>query len=207
LTLTSRTLAPLLDGVKHNREDVLVTTREDSAPGLRDALLQAARAELTAGGSAAVSLRAVARRAGVSHAAPGYAFGDRAGLLTAVAAQGFRELAAALDDPPVPAGRAGLAELGRRYVGFARTEPALYEVMFSPGDLTEGDAELEGARSASLRALTRLTRGDGAEEPPGEVTLISWAFAHGAASLATQGALPPGVAETLVDSFAGLALR
>lgn len=184
-----------------------MTTDATSAPDLRATLLHAARAELTEGGSAAVSLRAVARRAGVSHAAPGYAFGDRAGLLTAVAAQGFRELAAALDEPPVAAGRAGLAELGRRYVGFAQAEPALYEVMFRPGNLVEGDAELESARSASLRALTRLTRSDGADQPPGEVTLISWAFAHGAASLATQGALEPQTVDALIGRFAGLALH
>ena len=174
------------------------------SPGLRAALLSAARAELEAAGGVALSLRAVARRAGVSHAAPAYAFGDRAGLLTAVAAQGFRELAQAMDQPPAPAGRAGLADLGRRYVDFARANPALYEVMFRPGELV-ADAELDEARSASLRTLTRLTRDDGAEHPPGEVTLISWAFAHGAASLAVQGALPPESVATLVGDFATLA--
>lgn len=184
----------------------MTTTSRDDAPDLRSALLRAARAELAEGGTAAVSLRAVARRAGVSHAAPGYAFGDRAGLLTAVAAQGYRELAAAMDELPVPEGREGLTELGRRYVAFAQAEPALYEVMFRPADLAVGDAELERARSASLRALTRLTRSDGAEHPASDVTLISWAFAHGVASLAAQGALPTEVVGPLVLRFSELAL-
>lgn len=170
------------------------------------ALLRAARQELGEGGGGAVSLRAVARRAGVSHAAPAYAFGDRAGLLTAVAAQGFRELAQVMDSPPAPAGREGLAELGHRYVEFARAHPALYEVMFRPGDLIADDEELDAARAASLRALTRLTRSDGAEGPLGEVTLIAWAFAHGTASLTGQGALPSAAVASLVDGFAALAI-
>jgi len=171
---------------------------------LRRTLLRAARAELAEGGRAAVSLRAVARRAGVSHAAPAYAFGDRAGLLTAVAAQGYRELAAVMDEPATSGGAADLAELGRRYVAFAEREPALYELMFRPGELRQDDADLASARAASLRALTRRTRPDGAEGPPGEVTLISWALAHGVASLAAQGALPPSATGALVDGFAAL---
>ena len=171
---------------------------------LRAALVRAARAELQEGGSGAVSLRAVARRAGVSHAAPGYAFGDRAGLLTAVAVQGFGELAQVMDAPPVPPGRAGLAELGRRYVAFAAEHPALYGLMFSPGDLVDDDEELQAARAASLRALTRLTSADDGSGPPGQATWISWAFAHGVASLVAGGALPPGGVQDLVEGFAGL---
>lgn len=174
------------------------------ADGLRPALLRAARAELAEGGRAAVSLRAVARRAGVSHAAPAYAFGDRAGLLTAVATQGYRELAATMDEPAASGEPADLAELGRRYVAFAQREPALYELMFRPAELADDDADLASARAASLRALTRRTRPDGADGPPGEVTLISWALAHGVASLAAQGALPASATDALVDGFAAL---
>lgn len=179
--------------------------------GLRSALVRAARAELDENGSAAVSLRAVARRAGLSHAAPAYAFGDRSGLLTAVAAQGFEELAAVMDEP-APPGRDGLAELGRRYVAFARANPALYEVMFRPGELRADDGDLQTARAASLQALNRTTRprdprtpADG-QVPAEEVALVAWAFAHGVASLATQGALPHSAVPALVDRFATLAL-
>lgn len=179
-------------------------TTPSDADGLRPALLRAARAELAEGGRAALSLRAVARRAGVSHAAPAYAFGDRAGLLTAVAAQGYRELAAVMDQPASSGGSADLAELGRRYVAFAQREPALYELMFRPGDLQLDDADLASARAASLRALTRQTRRDGADGPPAEMTLVSWALAHGVASLAAQGALPAAATDALVDGFAAL---
>lgn len=59
---------------------------------LRRALLEAAAAEIAEVGPSAISLRSIARRAGVSHAAPAHHFGDRAGLLAAVAADGFRRL-------------------------------------------------------------------------------------------------------------------
>src|SRR6266702_4843210 len=63
---------------------------------LRRVLLQAAVEAILESGPATVSLRDLARRAGVSHAAPAYHFGDKAGLLTAVAADGFWRLADAL---------------------------------------------------------------------------------------------------------------
>jgi len=178
-------------------------TADRRAPGnLHQVLLEAARAELAENGHAAVSLRAVARRAGVSHAAPAYAFGDRAGLLSAVAGQGFRELAAAMDSPAAAAGPDGLADLGRRYVRFASENPALYELMFRPAELAADHPDLEAARAASLVALTRITRADGADAPPGPATLVSWAFAHGTASLVAQGALPAEAVASLIDTFA-----
>jgi len=181
-----------------------VPTTATPSKDLRAALVRAARAELAEGGAGAVSLRAVARWAGVSHAAPAYAFGDRAGLLTAVAVAGFGELAGAMEVPPAGPGRAGLADLGRRYVAFAAAHPALYGLMFSPGDLDLTDADLQAARAAALRALTRLTRADGADGPPAPTTSISWAFAHGVASLVAGGSLPAGEVGALVDGFAEL---
>jgi len=199
-------MAPLIDSVKPWREDERVPTAAtaSTAPDdLRATLVRAARAELGEGGAGAVSLRAVARRAGVSHAAPGYAFGDRAGLLTAVAVQGFTELAQVMEEPPVSPGREGLAELGRRYVAFAGEHPALYSLMFSPVDLVADDADLRAARAASLRALTRVSGTDGRDAAPGPATLISWAFAHGVASLTAGGSLPAQGVRDLIDGFAG----
>ena len=84
---------------------------------LRPALLRAAVEVIGQSGPAAMSLREVARRAGVSHAAAAYHFGDKAGLLTAVAAQGYRmlteELRRARDS------RRGFLEVGVAYVRFA----------------------------------------------------------------------------------------
>lgn len=169
---------------------------------LRASLLAAARAELDGGGRAAVSLRAVARRVGVSHAAPAYAFGDRSGLLTAVAAQGFREMAAAMDAPVPSSATSALAELGRRYVSFARRHPALYDLMFHPADLNTADPELQAARAASLRALSAVTDDPTTGATLGELTQISWAFAHGVAALVGQGALSPDAVDALMERYA-----
>ncbi len=181
-----------------------------TASELRSALITAARTELAEHGRAQLSLRAVARRAGVSHAAPAYHFTDRAGLLTAVVAEGFRELAAAMDAPLADEG-APLAQLGRRYVAFASADPALYELMFRPEELRTDDPELASARAASLARLAAVT-GSGPDRV-GDTTIISWAFAHGIATLAAQGALGvlrPGddvatAAAQLVDAYAALA--
>jgi len=186
-------------------------------PRLRLQLLAAARSELRESGRAGLSLRAVARRAGVSHAAPAYAFRDRSGLLTAVAAQGFRELAAAMDAPTPPGDRRALAALGRRYVDFATADPALYDLMFRTRELDVEDPELQLAREASLRALVAVTTDDGGATGPGELTMLSWTAAHGIAALAVQGLLADGPAPdaagglprsspaALVDLFAALA--
>ncbi|MDQ1083343.1 MULTISPECIES: TetR/AcrR family transcriptional regulator [Microbacterium] len=160
---------------------------ESSRDDLRARLVAAARAELDEHGRGRVSLRAVARRAGVSHAAPAYSFGDRAGMLSAVAAEGFAQLAAELD-APVPEDTSALAELGTRYVAFAQRNPALYDLMFRPDEVDETAPDLIAARQASLRALIAAT--GGAEEGnPTALTVISWALAHGLASLDAQGAI------------------
>src|SRR5215210_1552970 len=84
---------------------------------LRRALLDAAVEAIAADGPAAVSLRDLARRAGVSHAAPAHHFGDKAGLLTAVAAQGYQLLADTLTAARQRSG--DFLEVGVAYVRFA----------------------------------------------------------------------------------------
>ena len=97
---------------------------------LRPALLRAAVEAIGQAGPAAMSLREVARRAGVSHAAAAYHFGDKAGLLTAVATQGYRMLAEELRDAR-DADR-GFLEVGIAYVRFAVSHRAHFEVMYRP---------------------------------------------------------------------------
>jgi len=188
----------------------------ESVKGLRSRLVRAAREELVENGHAGVSLRAVARRAGVSHAAPAYHFGDRRGLLTAVVVEGFRELAAALDAPAPRAGTGSdmprLELLGRRYLDFASDERALYELMFRPAELDPDDPDLVAARRASLAALVGATSPGSA---PNALTLVSWALAHGLATLQAQGALgvvgggtdtggsPPGSSDDTAGALLG----
>src|SRR5215471_19282528 len=94
----------------------------------RDRLLAAAREELAEVGTQGISLRAIARRAGVSHALPKHHFRDRAGLLTAVATEGFRALREALAAARGRTPSARLVALGRAYVSVALAQPATFDL-------------------------------------------------------------------------------
>ena len=109
---------------------------------LHDALLGAAEAELAETGLEAFSLRRVAKRAGVSHAAPAHHFGDAGGLLTALAAEGFRQFTATMtaqEALAAPDPRARMIAAGLGYIGFAAQRPALFRLIFS-SDRPDGAA-------------------------------------------------------------------
>ncbi|WP_025620364.1 TetR/AcrR family transcriptional regulator [Salinispora cortesiana] len=155
---------------------------------LRRALLAAAAVAIEESGPAALSLRDLARRAGVSHAAPAHHFGDKPGLLTALAVEGFDLLAAALQTGD------SLLEMGVAYVDFAVRRRAHFEVMYSP-DLYRADApEVVAARGRSravLRsAVADLPPGPGAVGGAAGDALAAWSIVHGFATLWKAGALP-----------------
>ncbi|MFE5300741.1 TetR/AcrR family transcriptional regulator [Streptomyces sp. NPDC056632] len=145
---------------------------------LRQAVLSAALDVIATEGPGALSLRDLARRAGVSHAAPAHHFKDRTGLLTAIAAQGYDLLAEALADAP------DLRERGVRYVRFAAAHPAHFQVMFQPDLHRADDPELLAAKeraSAQLRAgVTGLAAGTA---DPRSTGIAAWSLAHGFATL------------------------
>ncbi|WKX73520.1 TetR/AcrR family transcriptional regulator [Streptomyces sp. XD-27] len=159
---------------------------------LRRAILTAALDVVAADGPGAISLRDLARRAGVSHAAPAHHFKDRAGLLTAIAAEGYSLLADALAE--VPAGTPdSLRELGVQYVRFALAHPAHFEVMHRPELLHRDDLEFVAARSL---AWHRLRRGVESRAAAGrgpdleQAVLAAWSLAHGYATLRLSGNIP-----------------
>src|SRR3954452_17917444 len=99
---------------------------------LREAMLRAAESIMERDGIGGLTLRAAAREAGVSHAAPKNHFGDVMGLLSDLAAVGFGRFRAAMEaqirkSDPAPA---RLAAIGRGYVTFARTYPDLFFLLF-----------------------------------------------------------------------------
>lgn len=152
---------------------------------LRRALLAAALDLVAEHGPAALSLREVARRAGVSHAAPTHHFRHKAGLLTAIAADGYRMLAEALAAAGAKAGSAAFREQGVAYVAFATEHPAHFAVMRAPYLLDNDDADLVAARDSAgdqLRAGAATLPGGGPATP-----LAAWSLVHGLASLLLEG--------------------
>lgn len=155
-------------------------------------------------GIAELSLRELARRAGVSHAAPAHHFGDRAGLLTAVATEGFRRFRAALEAARDAAGPNALLQLnatGRAYVHFAVEQRAYFELMFRPEHLNQSDPTLQAASDASYQVLLdTVVAAQALGMAPGidarSVALAAWANVHGLATLWLDGNLTqrmPGV--------------
>lgn len=158
---------------------------------LRRALLDAAAAAIAEDGVGALSLRSLAKSVGVSNAAPTYHFTDKAGLLTALATEGFELLADALD---AAAATGGLLEMGMAYVEFAIGHSAHFQVMFQPGLYEPDDT---GLRAAESRAGAALARGVDAKglgldgEASESAQTAAWSIVHGYASLVLSGAIAP----------------
>ena len=175
---------------------------------LREAMLQAAERILERDGIQGLTLRAAAREAGVSHAAPKNHFGDLSGLLSELAAVGFERFVALMQanvresDPP-PQRMAGI---GRGYVTFARTHPGLFLLMFRSERLDMQRPALRAAVDASSRVLSGAVGAVRDESLAPELTLSqaasvvgAWSLVHGFAMLLLDGRLkalmarlPPG---------------
>jgi len=170
---------------------------------LRRALLDVAAEAIAEDGPAALSMRDLARRAGVSHAAPAHHFGDKKGLLTALAAEGFDRLAADLRETRAATG--SFLELGVTYVRFAMVHRAHFEVMWRPDLYHADDPDLVAARGRSGDALysgvANLPDGQAraGTEAVREAGLASWSLAHGFATLWLSGSLPdmPGMPDEM----------
>jgi AcrR family transcriptional regulator len=164
---------------------------------LKRAVMDGALVAIAEHGPAALSLRDVARRAGVSHAAPAHHFGDKAGVLTAIATEGFELLTAGTRAATEQTG--SLIEGGIAYIRFALEHPAHYEVMFRPDLYRRDDDALIKARDAAANVLSNAVRRSlGAEADEQEVlsgVIASWSFAHGFANLWSAGSI-----QALVDS-------
>ncbi len=157
------------------------------------ALLEAALAILEEHGINGLTLRAVARRAGVSHMAPAHHFGDLEGLLSELAALGFRRFGAALAGS---AGQDRLDAMGEAYVAFARGSPALFQLMFRSERLDPTRPSLADALHRAGDLLTQTAGGFVGGQ--GEPTLAqvagavrAWSMVHGFAMLLLDGRLGP----------------
>ena len=158
---------------------------------LRRALIDAARRLLEADGPSALSLRAVAREAGVSPAAPYHHFKDKGELLEAVAHEGWDLLNDIMTQARAEHSsvHAKLAALGVAYVCFARDNPALYRVMYDRSRDKESLPEHLHAGDDSAYCQVRNTLVEAGADPDDTVglelaTTAAWCAAHGLAEMA-----------------------
>lgn len=169
---------------------------------LRRALVEGALEEVDERGLDDMSIRSVARRVGVSHAAPAHHFGNREGLLRAVAARGFELLAAELRSAVE---RGGPIDAGRAYVNFGLRHPQLLALMFGPRSRSD-DGEVEASRQKTAAALRSAMGVEDGGDGDRSLVLAAWALAHGLVTLLLAGQVEPHGgedAEALVRSVLG----
>jgi AcrR family transcriptional regulator len=191
---------------------------------LRDALLQAAERVLERDGLAGLTLRAVAREAGVSHAAPTHHFGDLTGLVSELAAIGFRQFNAAMAascTPDTPYPGKGMAR-AKAYVAYAQAHPGMYGLMFRTERLDYSRPSLHEAAETSFSGLASAIAASRHEQIEREHLTLdqaaaiarAWSLVHGFTMLLLDGRLkdilhrlPAGTdAETLLDAMLKLTM-
>jgi AcrR family transcriptional regulator len=177
---------------------------------LRAALLSCAERTLSEEGAGQLSLRELARRVGVSHAAPRRHFADKQALLDALAEDGFERLGSELREAMKAAGagfHARLLAFAQTYVRFATQHAALLDLMFAgkhrPG---AADSLREAADRAFEAPLALIVEGQAAGEVvPGDpegVAVVAWAALQGLAALVNSGMLDDGGLDDLVADAA-----
>ncbi|MGW5109594.1 TetR/AcrR family transcriptional regulator [Nocardia sp. NPDC004123] len=152
---------------------------------LKATLLKAAAEQVAAEGVDSISLRALAQRAGVSHAAPAHHFGNRQGLFTELAIEGYglleHELHSAAGD---------FREMAVAYIRFARSHPGHFDVMFRRELLDMDDERLIAANEGSGRELrTGVAELDTPVADMKAAQLAAWSLVHGFAALWHAGTL------------------
>ena len=144
---------------------------------LKAVILGEAAALVAERGADGISLRELARAAGVSHAAPAHHFTDRRGLFTALAAEGWRKLAAELTGA-----RPDFVDAALAYVRFALDHPGHYAVMFDSSLVDPADPELAAAQKAAgaelAHGVSTLTDARAKTDPQG-AALAAWSLVHG----------------------------
>lgn len=161
---------------------------------VRSEVLAAALEAVGEGGVASVSLRDLARRVGITHGAASHHFGDKAGVLRAVAAEGYGLLADYLEEA---ASSGDFGDVGVAYVRFAADHPSHFEVMFRPDLYRPEDEQLMEAKARSAAALYESARqvADAAGGDHHKAGVAGWALVHGIATLWRDGNLPPDLGD------------
>lgn len=185
---------------------------------LREALLIAADQLLHEEGLQGLTLRACARRAGVSHAAPKHHFANLSELLSEAAARAFDRLTAALQEARAKVGDdpdERFVAAARTYIDFARSHPAHFRLMFRTDSLTTCNEAFSTASSrafAELADIITLQRGEPDVAPEElhervmqaglmEDILLGWSYVHGYTQLLLEGQLDSFAEDGDLDAF------
>ena len=184
------------------------TTKAYHHGDLREALIKAGRAILEKDGVEALTLRACARKAGVSHAAPQHHFASISDLLAEIAATGFDDFVKALDRgaarSAVPAEK--LKAMGQSYVAFARERPAVYQLMFGVAAPLSSE-RLRAARIAAWKQLADAVSAVAGPDDKEPKAMQVWSAVHGFSMLVIGQQLPPvvSISQALKRVIDGLA--
>lgn len=159
---------------------------------LRAELVARAEQVLAADGVDAITLRALARDLGVSHAAPGRHFADRLALLDALAADGFDRLNRQLVAPATAAGTFDqrLHATARAYMKFAGTYPALLELMYARKQHGASPEVRTASDACAHTLLSLLAAKEAPIDDPERFGIIMLACLQGIAALAVDDGLP-----------------
>jgi len=191
----------ILSRIARKEYDQRVKTRDHYHHGdLRATLVAAGLKQLEEDGQAAISLRALAKAAGVSPNAPYRHFADKNALMGALAAEGFHRFADLVENagqsPGSPVEK--LRAQGSAYLVFATVQPALYHLMFSPYGYSLHSPTCQAESERAFASLIEVTAGAQRFGWKSEVSLnvlvlAYWSYLHGWAGLLCDKLVPPGV--------------
>jgi AcrR family transcriptional regulator len=175
---------------------------------LRGALVQAALAEAEQGGPEAISIKALAKKLGVSQPAPYRHFADREALLAAVTAEAFRQFSAVLREAiRKPSKRSKLSRFAQATLSFGLRRNGIYRLMFASRTMAcaTKDSELHAAAMETLALLLEALEAPAVGLLRERYALQIWAAVHGVVMLAEQGLLTGKIAnvsrEELVEDM------
>ena len=188
-----------LDTVKQRAEISSMESKNRKKPhhhgDLPKALVDAGLHILDESGLQALTLRACAARAGVSHAAPKHHFGNLTGLLTAIATRGFDIFTATMEaeralSPAEPYER--VEAICRGYIKFSQSHPALFALMFNTTAPLKPDAAFKRAADAAYGVLSDACAPfEPVSEDPRSTEIMIWSLVHGLACLRLGGRFKP----------------
>lgn len=182
--------------------------KQVAADDVRTSILSASLDLMNKGGLAALSMREVARRAGVSHQAPYHYFADRESILAELVRDGFDRLTGYLEDSlaHVRSYDDSIGAMGEAYVAFALDHSALFRLMFR-SEMVDSSRhpETHAAAERTFNLCVKIVLGRDTCDDPKEATpvIAAWSMAHGLATLYLEGKLTDSTGETRAERLQG----